>query len=369
MKSYALNSRRGERVVMCASSGSWWVVPTLRGVLLDSLACASGWFGRMLLIDFLACASGWYRRGGRFMNGLFAVSLLLLLLVGCGGDGADESAVRKVFGGPGLSPGEFSYPRALTVSPVDGCLYIVDKTARIQRFSADGTYEHQWRMPEYRNGKPTSLAVDRQNRVWVADTHYARVMVFDRDGEELFRFGSAGEGPGEFVFPCAVAIDREGFVYVGEYGGNDRISKFRPDGTYVSSFADRTSGDAWVERPVGMALDEAGSLWVADSCHHRICRFDRQGELTLAFGKAGGGPGEFSYPYGLAIEKSGTLLVADRGNNRIVRFDREGRFLDSWGTAGRAVGQIAQPWGVALALRGNIYCLDSWNNRVQVINW
>lgn len=292
-----------------------------------------------------------------------------LLLVGCSGESADESAVRKVFGGPGLSPGEFSYPRALTVSPVDGCVYIVDKTARIQRFSADGNYEHQWRMPEYKNGKPTSLAVDGQNRIWVADTHYARVMVFDRDGQELFRFGRAGEGPGEFIFPCAVAIDAKGNVYVGEYGGNDRISVFTPDGTYVRSFADRESGDAWVERPVGMAFDADDQLWVTDSCHHRICCFRDDGTLKISFGRAGSSNGEFNYPYGLAIEKTGTILIADRGNNRIVRMDRSGRFVSSWGTAGRALGQVVQPWGVACALRGNIYCLDSWNNRVQVIHW
>lgn len=302
-------------------------------------------------------------------SSIFAAAAFCILVCGCGGDSGDASAVEKVFGKTGLSPGEFSYPRAIAVSPVDGCVYVCDKTARIQRFSAEGDYEHQWRMPEFKNGKPTGMAVDSNNRIWVADTHYFRVIVYDRDGVELLRFGSHGEGPGQFVFPCSVAIDHEGFAYIGEYGGNDRISKFTSEGKYLTSIADKSTGVGWVERPASLTFDPEGTLWVADACHHRICRFGRDGKFQSAFGKPGEGPGELNYPYGVTIEESGTILVADRGNCRITRFGRDGRFIASWGTPGRAVGQIAQPWGVALGKDGGIYCLDSWNNRVQLIHW
>jgi len=312
-----------------------------------------------------------------FRNSLFAIRcsaraaviLGALFLPGCHDDPLNKSSVKRVFGATGLGPGEFSYPRAIAVSPVDGCVFVVDKTARIQRFSPDGDYQHQWRMPEYRNGKPTGLYVDRDNRVFVADTHYSRVLVFDREGRELSRFGSHGEGPGQFVFPTNVTIDREGFIYVGEYGGNDRISKFSPQGAYLMSFADKQAGEAWVERPTGMVFDEQDVLWVADSCHHRICRFDRSGRFLSAFGSPGDGPDKLSYPYGLILEPGGTLLIADRCNNRLVRYYRDGRIAATWGGAGRAIGQLMQPWGVARSADGRVYCLDSWNNRVQVIDW
>ncbi|HKQ49104.1 MAG TPA: hypothetical protein VJZ71_13620 [Phycisphaerae bacterium] len=290
-------------------------------------------------------------------------------LVGCDSQPRSEGRVDSVFGGPGLSPGEFSYPRALAVSPVDGCVYVVDKTARIQRFSATGEYQHQWRMPEWTNGKPTGLFVDRTDQLWVADTHYARVMAFDRDGKEMLRFGRHGEGPGEFTFPCSVAVGPDDLVYVGEYGGNDRVNKFTREGTFVGAFADKASGPAWVERPVGLVFDESGDLWVADACHHRICRFGRDGKLLSTFGQPGSEAGQLNYPYGLALEAGGTILVADRGNNRIVRFDRAGKYLGHWGGPGRAVGQLAQPWGVAVSAKGLIYALDSWNNRIQVVEW
>lgn len=294
---------------------------------------------------------------------------LLLLLPGCRRVAADVAAVDAVFGGPGLGTGEFSYPRGIAVSPVDGRVFVVDKSARIQRFDPQGGYEHQWRMPEYENGKPTGIYVDSRNRVWVPDTHYHRVIVFDREGGELFRFGERGEGPGQFIFPTNVLLDRDGYIYVGEYGDNDRISKFSPDHQYMFSFAGRDSGEGSVERPTQMVIDENDVLWVTDACHHRICRYDSDGRFLSAFGMPGTGPGQLNYPYGLALEKSGSLLIADRGNNRLVRWARDGVFLGAWGTHGRGRGQIAQPWDVAVDADGRVYCLDSWNNRVQLIDW
>lgn len=312
-------------------------------------------------------------RKGRSLPSMRKSSILtvvaILSFTGCRRTEPDLAAVKGVFGSTGLGAGEFSYPRGIATSPVDGCVYVVDKSARIQRFSRDGAFQIQWRMPEYANGKPTGIYVDHRDRIWVPDTHYSRVIVFDRDGGELFRFGERGEGPGQFVYPTAVVLDDLGNIYVGEYGGNDRISKFAPDRTYQYSFAERSSGEGAVERPTEIALDEDGAIWVADACHHRICKYDRDGRFLSAFGSPGTGAGNLNYPYGLVLEAAGTILVADRGNNRIVRFDRSGGFLGSWGTPGRGLGQILQPWGVAVDKDNRIYCLDSYNNRVQVIDW
>jgi DNA-binding beta-propeller fold protein YncE len=302
-----------------------------------------------------------------------AALLVAAVLPGCQREEPDVAAVERVFGSTGLGTGEFSYPRGIAVSPVDGCVFVVDKspTARIQRFSPDGEFEHLWSMPAAEYGKPTGLYVDDQNRVWVPDTHYHRVIVYDRDGNEQFRFGERGQGPGQFIFPTSIALDKAGNIYVAEYGdiGTDRISKFSPDRKYLCSFAGESEGEAHVERPMEIAIDEEDTMWVADACHHRICRYDLKGKLLSSFGSPGSERGKLNYPYGLALEPSGTVLVADRGNNRIARYNREGKFLGTWGTHGRGIGQIAQPWDVAVSKRGRIYCLDSWNNRVQVIDW
>src|SRR5207302_3343183 len=94
-----------------------------------------------------------------------------LALAGCAAGPGAPSPVKRVFGGVGMGRGEFQYPRGLAASPVDGRLFIVDKAARIQRFTSDGGYELEWRMPAWQQGKPTGLRDDAQNRLGDADPH------------------------------------------------------------------------------------------------------------------------------------------------------------------------------------------------------
>ena len=271
-----------------------------------------------------------------------------------------------IFGDRGLGPGQFVYPRALATAP-DGCVFVVDKSARIQRFGPEGEFETGWQMPEWEAGKPTGLTVDDRGRVLVADTHYHRVLIFDRDGHELARFGSLGEACGQFMYPTAVAVAHEGWLYVSEYGGNDRITRFTPDFEPIESFGGQDAGESALLRPQAMTFDAQGTLWVADACHHRICRFSRTGELLGSFGRPGRGPGQLQYPYDLAIADDGTLLVCEYGNNRVQRFDLGGCSLGLWGEPGRKPGQLAYPWGVARGANGWLYVLDSGNNRVQIL--
>ncbi|MCK6455519.1 MAG: hypothetical protein L6Q92_03160 [Phycisphaerae bacterium] len=297
----------------------------------------------------------------------------LFLIAGCApAENPDARRVRRVFGETGLGQGQFSYPRALALSPVGGRVFVCDKAARIQRFAPDGRFETGWRMPEWEAGKPTGISIDARGCVWVADTHYSRVIVFDADGSELFRFGSAGEGPGQFLLPTFVTWDKQGRIYVGEYGGNDRISVFSPELKYIRSFAARDDPAGATDRPQHGQFDDSGVLWVTDTCHHRICRYDQDGRFLGSFGNPGSGPGELNYPYALALIDGppDTLVVADQGNNRVVEFSRDGRFLRAWGSPGRDRGQVYHPWAVAWN-RGDreLFVLDSWNNRVQVLDW
>jgi DNA-binding beta-propeller fold protein YncE len=265
-----------------------------------------------------------------------------------------------------MGPGQFVYPRTLAIAP-DGCVFIIDKTARVQRFSADGKFETSWQMPQWEAGKPTGVTVDARGRVLVADTHYHRVIIYDRDGGELARFGSQGEELGQFIFPTHVVVDREGNLFVSEYGGNDRITRFTPDFEPVMSFGGTDAGEASLLRPQSMVLDEEETIWVADACHHRICHFKREGKLLSSFGSAGRGRGQLQYPYDLALCPDGTILVCEFGNNRVQRFDRQGRCLDVWAEPGRGPGQLAYPWSVAVGRDRRVYVLDSGNNRVQVV--
>jgi sugar lactone lactonase YvrE len=291
----------------------------------------------------------------------------VFFITGCKKQMGGTIAPTRMFGQTGLGPGDFSYPRTIAIDAHDR-VFVIDKSARVQRFNDDGEFELGWQMPQWSAGKPTGVSIAPNGDVYIADTHYYRVAIYDPDGNWIDSFGTEGHGAGQFTFPTDVAFDADGFIYVSEYGGNDRISKFTPDHKYLMSIGGPDADEASLSRPLAIAFDRNQDLWVADACHHRICRFSRDGKLLQQFGHAGNAPGELYYPYGLCIEKSGTLLVAEYGNNRIQRFTTDGQSLGTLGTAGREPGQFAYPWSLALDSQGRIFVVDSGNNRIQVFD-
>lgn len=266
----------------------------------------------------------------------------------------------------GLGDGRFSYPRAIAAA-ADGAIFIADKTGRIQRFSPDGAFERAWTMPESQAGKPVGLAVHPDGRVFVADTHYHRVLIFDRDGAPLASFGAPGLGDGEFSLPTDVAFDAAGYLYVGEYYENDRITKWTPDLRFVRTLNPPLIAGKPLRRPTGLVVDDRQTLWVADSCNHRLIRFSLDGDVLAVFGSLGREPGRMRYPYDIALTPRGTLIVCEYGGDRLQWFTTDGRSLGTWGRSGRKPGELSGPWGATCGSGGRVYVLDSVNNRVQVL--
>ncbi len=89
-------------------------------------------------------------------------------------------------------------------------------------------------------------------------------------------------------------------------------------------------GDDLLRQPGGIAADEDGHVWVADTGNHRVVQLFNPGKgLTWqgTIGVRGTGPGQFRYPSDLTVDSQGRLYVADRGNSRIQIFDIDGQFL------------------------------------------
>jgi DNA-binding beta-propeller fold protein YncE len=330
------------------------------------------------------------------------------VVAGCGGDagsaGPEPLKTTVMFGEVGQSPGQFEYPRCLDT---DGRqVWVIDKAAHVQRIDpATGRCTAWWQMPEFVQGKPTGVTVGPQlpaaegrapsaapYLLYVPDTHYHRVMVYEPPegmGQEprlIAKFGSYGEGPGQFIYPTDVAIvpgadGRASRLYVSEYGGHDRISVFDArDLSFLFSFGVFGTGESEspgqeptppveFNRPQSMGLDlERGMLAVTDACNHRVGVFTLEGKLVRWIGSpaaAGSGPEGMAYPYGLAMLGDGTALVCEYGNHRLRWIDlRGGETLAILGTAGRGKGELSTPWGVA-ATADMVYVLDSGNARVQ----
>jgi DNA-binding beta-propeller fold protein YncE len=294
--------------------------------------------------------------------------VLVAALTGCDGRShqTDGPEVLDTFGESGRGQGQFVYPRAIDIA-ADGSLFIVDKTGRIQKLGLDGDFLGVMEMPLIETGKPTGLSVAPNGNLYVADTHYHRVVIFSPDGTLIDEFGKFGQEDGCFIYPTDVAFSEDGRVFVGEYGGNDRISVFGEQGDFLYSFGDPGSGSGQFARPAALCVDKSRKcLYVADACNHRIAIYDLDGNLLRYIGSAGRAAGQLRYPYDLTLLSDGTLVVCEYGNNRLQLFSAEGQSLAVYGSAGRQLGQLAYPWGVAVDSRRRAFVVDSGNMRVQV---
>ena len=328
--------------------------------LVGSLTLALVWLG----IRLVAALRG---GGVRFIGSSVARSVILIasgvmFLGGCGNGTQPE----EVWGATGTGKGQTVYPRGICYSRFDDTFFVVDRLARVQRLDDHGTWLNEWRMPEFQRGKPIGLTIGPDANLYIADTHYARVMVYTPKGELVRTWGSEGNGPGQFTYPTDVSFDAQGRVFVSEYGDNDRIQVFDGQGKYLYMFGRFGSGDGEFARPESMVIDGA-LVYVADSCNHRIAVFRTDGRFVRNMGSLGSALGQFRFPYGLDQDSKGHLIVAEFGNNRVQSVDKEtGRGIRTWGVAGREKGQLAYPWGVAVDRKDRVVVVDSGNNRMQV---
>jgi DNA-binding beta-propeller fold protein YncE len=84
-------------------------------------------------------------------------------------------------------------------------------------------------------------------------------------------------------------------------------------------------------------------------------------------GGHGSEPGQFNDPVGIAVDVAGDLYVANKDNHRIQQFDRSGAFVRAWGEKGELAGEFNQPHDVAVDAEF-VYVADTWNQRVQVFD-
>jgi DNA-binding beta-propeller fold protein YncE/ABC-type glycerol-3-phosphate transport system permease component len=309
-------------------------------------------------------------RGIRTFRYPAAVMLLaaMLALTGCDGraGAAAEAKVIDVFGQTGRGQGEFIYPRAIDIAS-DGSLVVVDKTGRIQHLTPKGESLAVFKMPLIEMGKPTGMSFAPDGNLYVADTHYHRVLIFAPEGDIVGQFGKFGQDEGCFIYPTDVAFSGDGRIFVSEYGGNDRISVFSEKGEFLYCFGAPGNGDSQLSRPSALCVDRSGKrLYVADACNHRIAVYSFEGNVLQYISSVGREAGRLRYPYDLSFLPNGNLVVCEYGNNRIQIFSPDGQSVAVYGGPGRSLGELAYPWGVAIDGRGRAFIVDAGNNRIQV---
>lgn len=215
--------------------------------------------------------------------------------------------------------------------------------------------------------KPYAVAVF-QGRVFVSDSAQRFVSVFDLPNQRFYTIGD--DGPGQLTKPLGLDVDRAGNLYVADATAKV-VVVFDKDGKFLR----RIGGAKWFTRLASVTVDPKGDrMYVVDvggvtSQDHRIRVFNPvSGEHLFDFGTRGAGPGELNFPYDLAVGKEGRLYVVDSGNFRISVFTRDGKYLDSFGTAGKQAGSFARPKEIAADADGNVYVIDAAFGNFQIFN-
>lgn len=204
-------------------------------------------------------------------------------------------------------------------------------------------------------------------------------------------------------FPSAVALDRQGNLYVADTM-NHRVRRVDVQTGIISTVAGtgqhRCSGDggqataAALNEPSALVLDDQGNLFIADQSNNRVRRVDAAtGVITTIAGTGqaaytgDGGPATDSGlagPSGLALSPDGMLYVADTFNGRIRMVDLStGLIATVAGDGGEYRYQghpqefstsLSRPYGIALDREGHILVTDSdshlirrWDRRKKII--
>ena len=217
-------------------------------------------------------------------------------------------------------------------------------------------------------GKPYAVATYR-GRIFVSDSTEPFIKVFDVPQAKYYKIGEA-EGAGQLMKPLGLDVDAAGNLYVADATAK-AIVAFDKDGKFLR----KIGSPKFFDRLSSVTVDPAGDrLYVVDiggisSEQHRVRVFDAaKGDHLFDIGKRGSGPGEFNLPRDVAIGKNGQLYVVDGGNFRVQVFDRNGKYLQSFGAIGRQMGNFARPKEVATDREGNVYVADAAFGNFQIFS-
>ena len=242
---------------------------------------------------------------------------------------------------------------------------------------------------------PSGVAVDGSGAVYVADTgnNTIRKITFSGTTATVSTLagnpGVAGSVNGQgssanFYAPTGVAVDASGNVFVAD-SGNHAIRKITPAGLVttlaglpgVAGVADGTGPAARFFDPIGLMVDGAGNVLVADSGNNIIRKVTQQGLVTTIAGGPGltgtsNGPAaaaRFFYPTSIGSDTNGNLYVTDFGNEtlRVISSGTVSTLAGSPGIAGATSSLFNGPIGLAVS-NGSIYVADSVNAAIRQLS-
>ena len=214
-----------------------------------------------------------------------------------------------------------------------------------------------------------AVAADAAGNLYLTDSQAQRVVKLDRTGRYLTSWGGPGTGPGQFynqfkVAPAGIAVGRDGDIYVSDW---TRIEEFTPAGAFVRQFGGGPNPNNAVTAssfygPRQIAVASNGNLYIADTGNKRIQVYSPSGAHLFNIGTgsrtATTAPGSFNEPSGVAVDNAGIVYVADYWNKRVQRFTMDGKYLSSYAVNGWGVNDYNEAY-LAVDNKGHLFATDA----------
>lgn len=201
--------------------------------------------------------------------------------------------------------------------------------------------------------------------------------------------GSAdGQGTAaSFNNPSGLAVDAAGNLYVADLL-NNKIRKITPGGlvttlagTGFSGAQDGDGSSATFNQPDGLAVDLQGNVYVCDLSNNKIRKITPAGFVSTIAGSGQTGDvdgigtaASFNQPFGIAIDEHGNLYVADTGNEKIKEITPAGLVSTLAGTGAKGSNNgvstsasFYQPTGLVSDGAGDIYVSDEFNQLIRKV--
>jgi predicted phage tail protein/sugar lactone lactonase YvrE len=249
--------------------------------------------------------------------------------------------------------------------------------------------------------RPFGVSVDASGNLLIADTYNHRVRRLSGGTVTTIAGtgtpGFSGDGgsalSANLFFPYDVASDLAGNVYVADTQ-NDRVRRITPAGNISTVAGNGTpgfSGDggaataAQLDFPIGLDVDAAGNLFIADLGNNRVRRVTPGGTISTVAGSAtsgfcgDGGPATAAClddPTDVEVDASGNLYISVYSSHRVRKVSAgiirtvagNGSVVNS-GDGGPATSAgLAAPVGVAVDGAGNIFIAASSGNRIRKVD-
>jgi 4-amino-4-deoxy-L-arabinose transferase-like glycosyltransferase/sugar lactone lactonase YvrE len=215
------------------------------------------------------------------------------------------------WGKEGKGKGQFLEPFDLAVDS-QGNVYVLDSLRQsVQSFSSEGKFIQSLE-PGVDFYNPRGIAIDGEDNLYVADTGGNGVIKLSADGRLLAQYG----GP-EFMYqPTDMAVDGGGNIYVVN-AGLPIMQKLDRSGRLLKQWGISVANS--FDSP-HLAMGPGGELYITDPEQGRVIVYNLEGEPLEAWGERGTGDGQFGKPLGIAVDNKGNIYVTDPYNHRVQKF-------------------------------------------------